>query len=262
MRRKLIRHGWPVPAPGDPPPDAEGLAEEYARTRDPVLRERTVLAHAHLVERGVLDFNGRGVPPEDLRQVGYLGLLTALEFFDPDRGVRFSTYANYLVRGEMRHFLRDHGETIRQPRWLRSLNRRIEEEVGRFVAAEGRFPRIEDLAVALNILEDGLRHLLQVREAARAVPLDAADEDEQPEVSRRRIRHRAYVSFQLPIEDKIVLYQAMERLTLLQRRVLYYLFFRGLTQPETAREIGISQKHVSRLLARSLVRLRGLLSGG
>ncbi len=242
-------------------PDDEALPAEYARGRDPALRERILLAYTPLIERTLLDFQQSGVPSDDLRQVGYLGLLTSLELFDPARGVKFKTYAAYLVRGEMGHYIRDQRDTIRQPRWLRRLTRQVEEAVGRTISAKGRFPTLEELAVQLNIQEDGLRELLKVREVVRTVSLDAGEDEDAPEFNLHRIRHRDYVTFQLPIEDKIVLYQAIERLSHLQRRVVYYLFFRGLTQPETARRIGISQKHVSRLLARSLARLRGLLTG-
>lgn len=255
------RDVWPVPpAAAELPDDADALAPQYARTRDPALRERILTAYALLIERTLLDFNYAGVPADDLRQVGYVGLLSALELFDPARGAKFKTYAGHLVRGEIRHYLRDHRDTIRQPRWLRRLNRRIEEAVGRVLSEERRFPSLEDLAVELNIQEEGLRELLKVREAVRTVSLDAGEDEEHLEFNHRRIRHRAYVSFHLPIEDKIVLYQALERLNLLQRRVVYYLFFGGLTQVETAQRMGISQKHVSRILARSLTRLRGLLN--
>jgi len=243
------------------PYGAELLALQYARTHDPELRERIVAAYAPLIERALLDFASAGAPEEDLRQVGYIGLLTALELFDPSRGTKFRTYANHLIRGEIFHYLRDQRDTIRQPRWLRRLNRQIEAEVARALSEEGRYPGLEDLAVRLNIREEGLRELLKTREAVRTVSLDAADDEEQAQFDHRRIRHRAYTSFHLPIEDKIVLYQALERLSLLQRRVVYYLFFGGLTQGEAARRIGISQKHVSRILAQSLVRLRALLSG-
>ncbi len=245
----------------DLPHGAEQLPAQYARTREPELRERIVAAYAPLIERALLDFASAGASEEDLRQVGYIGLLTALELFDPSRGTKFRTYANHLIRGEIFHYLRDQRDTIRQPRWLRRLNRQIEVEVARALSEEGRYPGLEDLAARLNIREEGLRELLKTREAVRTVSLDAADDEEQVQFDHRRIRHRAYISFHLPIEDKIVLYQALERLSLLQRRVVYYLFFGGLTQGEAARRIGISQKHVSRILAQSLVRLRALLSG-
>lgn len=225
------------------------------------LPEEILTAHTPLVERIVSDFRFSGVQAEDLKQVGYLGLLNAMEHFDPARGVKFTTYAGHLIRGEIQHYLRDHGDTIRKPRWLGKLNQQIEDTVGRYLSQEGRFPRLEELSSALNVSEEGLLEILKQREALRTVSLEAAAEADQTGIDRRRIRHRVYASFHLPIEDRIVLHDAMEKLSLLQRRVLYYLFFADFTQPETAKRIGISQRHVSRLLARSLTRLRALLSG-
>jgi len=225
------------------------------------LREEIVAAYTPLIERILLDFRFSGIPAEDLMQVGYLGLLNAIELFDPARGVKFKTYASHLIRGEIRHYLRDHRDTIRKPRWLRRLNQQIEETVGRYLSQEGRYPRLEELSAELNVAEDGLLEILKTREALRTVSLEAEEEADHAEIDRRRIRHRTYASFQLPIEDRIVLHDAMEKLSLLQRRVLYHLFFADLTQPEVARRIGISQRHVSRVLSKSLTRLRAMLSG-
>jgi len=245
----------------EPRPNDDARLVQYAASRDRGLRDEILAVYAPLVDAILPDFSRAGVPLEDLRQVGFLGLLSAVELFDPARGIKFKTYAGYLIRGEMLHFIRDHGSTIRQPRWLRRLNRRIEEAVGQFVGQRRRYPTMAELARRLNIREAGLLELLKTREAVRTLSLDAESEDEPPDFNPRRVRHEVYVSFQLPIEDKIVLYQAVERLNLLQRRVLFYLFFRGLSQPEAARRIGISQRQVSRLLGRSLDRLRALLAG-
>src|SRR3989304_5959760 len=174
------RSDWSVRlAAPDPPDDADALPAQYARTRDPALRERIVRTYAPLIERTLLDFNYAGVPVDDLRQVGYVGLLTALGLFDPTRGAKVKTYAGHLVRGGGRPYLRDHPGTNRQPRWLRRLNRGIEEAVGRALSEEGRFPSLEDLAVELNIQEEGLRELLKMREAVRTVSLDAGEDEEQ-----------------------------------------------------------------------------------
>jgi RNA polymerase sigma-B factor len=225
------------------------------------LREEIIAAYTPLIERILLDFRFSGIPADDLMQVGYLGLLNAIELFDPARGVKFKTYASHLIRGEIRHYLRDHRDTIRKPRWLRRLNQQIEETVGRYLSQEGRYPRLEELSAELNVGEDGLLEILKTREALRTVSLEAEEEADHAEIDRRRIRHRTYASFQLPIEDRIVLHDAMEKLSLLQRRVLYHLFFADLTQPEVARRIGISQRHVSRVLSKSLTRLRAMLGG-
>lgn len=239
--------------------DLNALAEHYAKTRDRALREQIALACSHLIRGVASEFISQGIPQEDLIQVGYLGLLAAIEGFDPSRGFKFKTYAVPQIRGRMRHYLRDHRGTIRKPRWLQKTNRQIESAVARYLSKHGRFPSLEQLASELNVTEEGLLTILSTREAVRTVSMDATEEDDDPEIRRDLIRHQAYVSFQLPIEDKIVLYEAIEKLTARQRQVLYHLFFRDRSQPEAAKSIGVSQKQVSRVLASALTRLRGLL---
>ena len=112
----------------------------------------------------------------------------------------------------------------------------------------------------LNLEEEGLLEVLKTREVLRTISLEADEETGELRVDRDRTRHKSLASFHLPLEDQIVLSEAMEKLNPLQRRVLYYLFFTDLTQMEAAKRIGISQKHVSRVLASSLGKLRALLS--
>src|SRR3972149_261010 len=107
--------------------DEDGLIARYLETRDPALQEQIVVACTPLVRRIVSDFIFSGVPTDDLMQVGFIGLLNAVELFDPTRGVKFVTYASHLIRGEIRHHLRDHRDTIRKPRWLQKRNAQSEE---------------------------------------------------------------------------------------------------------------------------------------
>ncbi|MDR7518761.1 MAG: sigma-70 family RNA polymerase sigma factor [Armatimonadota bacterium] len=233
---------------------------QYRSGRDPGMREAITAACTPLIRSIAAEFTANRTLQEDLTQVGYLGLLTAIEGYDPTRGVKFETYARPLIRGEMRHYLRDSKDVVRRPRWLQKANQQIDLAVARALADQGRFPTLEELATALNVTEEGLREILRVREAVHLTSLDADTPEEMLEIDRRLIRHRVYESFQLPIEDRIVLWEAVEKLTAMQRRVLYYLFFRDLSQPKTAARLGISQKHVSRVLASALTRLRELLT--
>lgn len=238
-------------------PPIDDLAAVYARTRSPAVRAQLVDACLPMVRALTAPFRRMPNEAEDLLQVGYLGLLQALETYDPARGAHFTAYARTIIRGHLSHYLRDMTGTIRKPRWLRALDRELSEHVDRFVAAHRRYPGLEELAAALNVTEAGLLEILRAREAVRTTSLDTEEADDgRPDIDRRLIRHRAYASFQLPIEDRIALYDALDRLSALQRRVLYYLFFRDLTQTVTAARLGISQKHVSRVLAAALARLR------
>jgi RNA polymerase sigma-B factor len=239
--------------------DADVLMADYVDSHAPAIRERVVVACTPLVRRIAGEFVFSGVPSDDLVQVGYIGLLNAITAFDPTRGAKFATYASYLVRGEIRHYLRDQRDTIRKPRWLQKLNSQIEDAVGKHVSETGRFPGLEQLSAELNIEEDGLMEVLRTREVLRTISLETEEEGGDLRVDRERIRHKTHISFQLPIEDRVVLQEAMESLNSLQRKVLYYLFYTDLTQMEAAKRIGISQKHVSRVLASALAKLRGLM---
>lgn len=239
--------------------DEDVLMAEFVETRSPAIRDRVVTACTPLVRRIASEFVYSGVPADDLIQVGYIGLLNAIAAFDPDRGAKFATYASYLIRGEIRHYLRDQRDTIRKPRWLQKLNSRIEDTVGKYVSESGRFPGLVELAEELNIEEDGLLEVLRTREMLRTISLETDEEGGDLRVDRDRIRHRSHISFQLPVEDRVMLVEAMESLNGLQRKVLYYLFYTDLTQTEAAKRIGISQKHVSRVLASALAKLRGAM---
>lgn len=247
---------------GEAPPASEDvLVARYAETRDRRLRDDIVQACTPLVRRIVSDFVFSGVPTDDLMQVGYIGLLNAIEVFDPGRGVKFATYASHLIRGEIRHYLRDHRDTIRKPRWLVGLNQQIDEAVGRYLSTEGRYPAMDELASELNVEEQDLLELLKTREVLRTISLETDEETGELRVDRDRGRTRGVPATPIPIEDRLTLMGAIEKLNPLQRRVLYYLFFTDLTQMEAAKRIGISQKHVSRVLASALLKLRGLLDG-
>jgi RNA polymerase sigma-B factor len=266
MVARTVRHaerqaaGPPVASPPQPVhEDVDVLMAGYVESHAPEIREKVVVACTPLVKRIASEFVFSGVPVDDLIQVGYIGLLNSIAAFDPSRGAKFATYASYLVRGEIRHYLRDQRDTIRKPRWLQKLNTQIEDTVGRYVSDTGKFPGLDELSHELNIEEDGLLEILRTREVLRTISLETDDENGDLRVDRDRIKHRSHVSFQLPIEDRLMLVEAMESLNGLQRKVLYYLFYTDLTQMEAAKRIGISQKHVSRVLASALAKLRGLM---
>lgn len=260
IAQRQVEHQRHLPVAAPPHDDIEALMAEYVDAHRPEIRERVVVACTGMVRRIAGEFVFAGVPTDDLVQVGYIGLLNAIAAFDPAKGAKFATYAGYLIRGEIRHYLRDQRDTIRKPRWLQKLNGQIEDAVSRHVSDTGRFPDLEHLSEELNIEEDGLLEVLRTREALRTISLEADEDSADLRVDRDRIRHRSHVSFQLPIEDRVVLLEAMESLNAIQRKVVYYLFYTDLTQMEAAKRIGISQKHVSRVLASALAKLRGLMN--
>ncbi|GBD30980.1 RNA polymerase sigma-F factor [bacterium HR32] len=176
--------------------------------------------------------------------------------FDPDRGVKFQTYASHLVAGEIRHYLRDQVGVVRRPRWLSRLSRELERTVERLQQETGTLPGVEDIARAMNITPEGVQEILRARAASTPLSLDGPEEERV-----RRIRHLRYETFQLPVEDRIAVLQAVERLSELQRKVIYLLFYQDLTETEAARRLRISQRHVSRVMHKALRQMATLLKG-
>jgi RNA polymerase sigma-B factor len=238
--------------------DADAAARTYATTHDPQARETLVHLCGSLIRGIASEYRNAGLD-EDLVQVGYLGLLNAIEHFDPSRGTPFLLFARHFIRGEIRHYLRDYHNVMRRPRWLERVNGQIEAVVGEYLGERGRYPALDGLAQALGLDPAALAEILKTREAVRTLSLDAENDDGQPTVDLSRVRGRVHDGLAVLLEDRMMLIDALEHLNLLQRTVVFYIFFTDLTQAECAARIGVSQKHVSRVLASALHRLREIL---
>lgn len=241
-----------------PPVEANGSGmlarfREYRRSHDRRLHQELVCHYLPLVNKIARRYVRTGVALEDLIQIGTIGLINAVTTFDPGRGVKFETYAFHHVAGEIRHYLRDGLEPVRVPRWVRKLHADLTGTVGRLQQEFGRTPTLPEIAARMNMKEAGVLEILHAHNRSRVRSIsDLADDQE---IRQDLIAHQKYVSLQLPIEDRIVLLQALERLAVLQRQVVFYLFYQDLTQSEVAKRLGVSQRHVSRLLAAALRRL-------
>jgi len=235
------------------------LARSYTQTRERATRDALVHCCQGLV-RGIASEFRHGVHDDDLVQVGFLGLLNAIEHYDPARGTPFAVFARPFIRGEIQHYLRDHRELIRRPRWLEARNGQIEDAVSRHLDQHGRYPGLQQLARSLDLDVGSLTRILQTRQVVRTLSLDAADDGGQPLVDLGRAPDAAVESPDDAVENRVVLIEALERLNPLQRTVVFYVFFTDLTQAQTAARLGVSQKHVSRVLASALYRLRLMLA--
>jgi RNA polymerase sigma-B factor len=233
-------------------PDAAAL--RYAETGDRRARD-TVVSMCEPLVRGVArDYDNPGLS-DDLVQVGYVGLLNAIEQFDPARGTPFVLFARPYIRGEISHYLRDHHTTVRRPRWLEQATGLIDRATDESLSERGRHPRLADLAATLNLDEKALIEILRTRETVRTLSLDTAEAGGQPLDDPCH----AAPAWEVRVEDRTVLLAALSALNPLQRAVVFYIFFTDFTQMDTAHRLGISQKHVSRVLAAALLRLRQLL---
>jgi RNA polymerase sigma-B factor len=220
------------------------------------LRERLVEQFIGLVEFLARRFRNRGEPVEDLVQVGTIGLLKAIERFDLDREVEFSTYATPTIVGELKRHFRDKGWAVRVPRRLQELHLELTKIVGQLGHDLGRSPTVAEIAQAAGTTEEEVLEGLEIAQAYNFTSLDAPIESGEG----------SSISFaeQLGTEDEHLenleyrasLAPEMAKLPERERRIIYLRFFKGLTQSEIAERLGISQMHVSRLLNRTLTQLR------
>lgn len=240
--------------------DRESLREafaEYARTGDVVLRDRLVEAHMGLASYLARRFANRGQPLDDLIQVASLGMLKAVDRFDPGLGIEFSTYATTTIVGELKRHLRDKGWAVRAPRRMQELYLNLSQVIDTLGQELGRSPTISEMANEVGASEEEVLEALEAGQAYRFASLDAPKGDgEGGESLGDRIGHEDTELDR--VEGRATLDPLLRQLPLRQRQVVELRFFEGLTQSEIARRLGISQMQVSRLLTRSVAQLRSL----
>jgi RNA polymerase sigma-B factor len=231
-------------------------AEDPRRNR---LRDELVEAHLPLVEYLARRFRNRGEPLDDLVQVATIGLIKSVDRFDLERGVEFSTYATPTIVGEIKRHFRDKGWAIRVPRRLQELKLSLTKATSELSQKNGRSPTVAELAQHLGMTEEEILEGLESANAYSAVSLDAPDggDDDSPAVADSL---GAMDEALEGVEYRESLKPLLEKLPAREKKILMLRFFGGMTQSQIAGELGISQMHVSRLLARTLAQLReGLL---
>jgi RNA polymerase sigma-B factor len=224
------------------------------------LRDELVELHLPLVEYLARRFRNRGEMLDDLVQVATIGLIKSVDRFDLERGVEFSTYATPTIVGEIKRHFRDKGWAIRVPRRLQELKLALTKATGELSQKNGRAPTVHELAEHLGLSEEEVLEGLESANAYSAVSLDAPDggDDDSPAVADSL----GMVDEALEgVEYRESLKPLLEKLPAREKKILMLRFFGGMTQSQIAGELGISQMHVSRLLARTLAQLReGLLA--
>lgn len=221
-------------------------------------KNQTVNKYKPLIRSIASNYLKSGEPLEDLEQIGYLGLLNALELYDEQKGVKFITYATWLISGEIRHYIRDKLPVIKIPHWVKEYNKKIDKYVEKYYKEQQKFPPLTEIAKYFNITEVGIQEILKGRKSVQVVSLDK--DFRSNELSTipilEQIKSKEYRSFQLPIEDLIQLKNALGMLQKIQKQVIYYLFYMDLTQTNVARKLGITQREVSRIKQEALDELR------
>jgi RNA polymerase sigma-B factor len=236
------------------PPDDPRRAE---------LRTRLVTGYLPVAQHIARKHGHRGEALEDLEQVATLGLIQAVTRFDPDRGPDFLSFAIPTINGEILRHFRDRAWVIRVPRRLRNLQSSIYQAVAELSQRLGRAPRPSEIAARLGIGVDEVVDGLQAHHAGHCFSLDEPAGDDASSTSRSRFE--AVLARDEPELNMIEFRESLEpliaELPAREQTILMLRFFGGLSQTEIARHVGISQMHVSRLLAATLARLRRGLTG-
>jgi RNA polymerase sigma-B factor len=244
----------PRPRRGVPDRDhVRALFRQLREAHDDEVRQELIEAHLGLVEYLARRFAGRGEPLEDLVQVGTIGLVKAVDRFDPGREVEFSTYATPTIVGELKRHFRDKGWAIRVPRRLQELNLQLGDLIGKLSQQLGRSPTVAEMAEAAGTTEEEVLEGLESAHAYSLVSLDAPTGEE--DLTLHEQIGTEDDSMEL-LEYRASLTPLLDELPQREQRMLYLRFFKGMTQSEIAQKLGISQMHVSRLLAKTLATLR------
>ncbi len=244
--------------PGDGPSARTLLAELHALAQDSprrrALRDRLVELHMPLVVYLARRFSGRNEPMNDLIQVGSIGLIKAIDRFDPERGLEFSTYATPTILGELKRHFRDTGWLIHVPRRAQELQTTLNTARAELSQELGRGPTVKELAKRIDIDEDAVIEAIDAARAYSGVPLDvlAPPGESVPEHPMLGIIEDGYEQ----VEQRAVLRDVIAQLPEAEREILLLRFVANKTQTEIAGIVGVSQMQVSRLVARGLKKLR------
>ena len=229
------------------------LFREYRRTHDRALRNRLVEQNLDMTYNLARRFANRSEALDDLQQVAVLGMLKAVERFDPEQGTPFAAFAIPTVIGELRRHFRDRGWVVKVPRRVQDLHQQMGALVTALSQDLHRLPTAAEIADAAGVLEEDVLEAMDAGNRYRPFSLDAAETRPLTAAASLGANDGELQS----VEDRATLLDLLDQLPPREQRVVYLRYFEDMTQSEIAREIGVSQMHVSRLLTRSLDMLCG-----
>ena len=237
--------------------DHGALFVDYRRTRDRALRNRIIEMNLGLAEHLAYRYSGRGERQEDLSQVAMVGLLKAVERFEPERGLAFSSFATPTIEGELKRHFRDQRWAVRVPRRLQELSLEVNQAIAILSQQLGRAPTVAELARVVRASDEEVLEALEAGRASTASSLDAPSGDDD----------RGGLIDSLPgdergaeaVEDREVIAGLLAVLAPREQEIVTLRFYGSLTQTQIAERFGISQMQVSRLIARSLSQMRAEL---
>ena len=232
------------------------LFREFARSGRRSVRNRLVERHMGLAAHIAKRYQRSGTNDDDLRQVAMLGLVKAVDRFDPEYGAAFSAFAGRTIEGELKRHFRDRSWAVRVPRSAKELHllvRRASDDLGHEL---GRSPSVDEIARHLDIERDDVLRGLAASAAYSVGTLDSADDGNDQATDRQRALAVDEGGFE-NAENQAVVAELLERLPDREREIVRLRFYERKSQAEIGELMGISQMHVSRLLRRSFDELRG-----
>jgi RNA polymerase sigma-B factor len=245
--------GAPAPATGS----AE-LFERWRRHKDRQARDELIERFLPLARKLARRYGQSSEPYDDLVQVASLGLVKAVERFDPDRGFAFSSFAVPTIVGELKRYFRDTAWALHVDRGAQERARKITDAQQKLSTRTGRMPTVDEIAQYLEISQEDVLDGLQTAEAYGAISLDAPLGGEDDDESSRLDAIGGVDERLALVDQNATIFAAAQHLPTREREILYLRFGEDLTQSEIADRVGVSQMQVSRLLRRSLQRLREL----
>lgn len=240
--------------------DDDLLTGRWQKQQDELARRALVARHDRLVRSIAWRFRASGEPTEDLAQEGFVGLLRAIDLFNPSKGAKFSTYAACKISGSIQHYLRDRSKMIRQPAYVQEVQQRLSRERDRLTQELGRDPRACELADALGIEEEELSRLQASSNQAEIQSLDAAlwDESDNEAFAARAdtIADPDSVGRRPSPEERILLAEALKRLPELEATAVRMFFFEDRSYADISRELGMPYPQARQLVGSALRRMR------
>jgi RNA polymerase sigma-B factor len=240
-------------------PDGTGATDgalarfaEYQRSGSRELRNQLVEDHMRLADFLARRFAHRGEPVDDLRQVALVGLVKAVERFDPERGLQFSSFATPTIVGELKRHFRDRCWAVRVPRRVQELHLQLDSTVATLSQELGRAPTPTEIAARAGVRDEDVLESMEAGSLYRLSSIDAGRADGESSPSGVAANLGAADPNVDSVETRVAVSELLSLLPEREKQIVYLRFFEGLTQSEIAERVGVSQMHVSRLLVKSL----------
>ena len=228
----------------------------YKEKGDERAREQLIVSHLNLVRFLASKFKNRGEPLDDLVQVGTVGLIKAIDRFEPNRGLEFTTYATPTILGEIKRHFRDKGWSVRVPRRLQELSAKVNQVTDELTVELQRSPSVAEIAAKLGVGAEEVLEAMESSSAYSSVSLEAggsSDDDEAPALIDRFGTEDEDLAAS---DDRMIIDEAIKDFSPREQEIIRMRFIDGLTQVEIAKQLGVSQVQVSRLLRRTLRKIQ------